>query len=160
MKISLYPHRNIILTWSIISAVSGVTLNAISVSCRRSGIENARLFPQPVPTSTITSSPQRIAVPISICYAKATWWSMFLVRVVRASQLSSCGWYIRTDFASDLLGGPDGSDVLDFRLVVVFENTCMVEGESEFSVMSLNVFLNIAPNISSTPITSGPSTVF
>jgi len=62
----------VVLTWSIIRAVSGVTLNVTLVSCRISGIENGRLFPQPVPTSTITSSPHKAAAPISVCHPKAT----------------------------------------------------------------------------------------
>jgi len=58
-------------TWSIIRAVSGVTLNATSVSCITSGIEKESIFPLPMPTSTMTSLPHRTAAPISNCHAKA-----------------------------------------------------------------------------------------
>jgi hypothetical protein len=56
------------LTWSTVRAMSGEITMTISVSFVSSGSAKHKVFPLPVPTSMMTSSPRRIASAISSCH--------------------------------------------------------------------------------------------
>ena len=74
----------IMCTWSIIRVVNGDTVRTISVSLSIRGSEKQSVFPLPVPTSMMTSSPHRIATAISSCQRKG-----FMCSIVKALAATS-----------------------------------------------------------------------
>ena len=66
-------------TWSIISTVRGEIVRIISVpvSSNSRGREKHRVFPLPVPTSTMTSSPHRTACGTSSCHSNGRLWKIW-----------------------------------------------------------------------------------